>query len=183
MLPMAGIASISVAAFFGCLRFGGIYRKYMIDVHDFLSLLGSVFGFPLIAAGCFLVGGWNLTAFTLNRSLLLYFLLCGYGCFSYKEKAKTAGTILSIFAGVTMVVKGVVLSVQYGMSLAVVFILCGVVCAVVAGEFIKGIRRNTLYLPFCFGVDVFHYLFAVALILIVQGIIAADSMNPNASYI
>jgi low temperature requirement protein LtrA len=66
-------------------------------------------------------------------------------------------------------------------SLLFFSLLClgGFVLALLAGFFVRPTTRNAQYVPFVLGVDVFHYLYALAMVLMGIGIDLATTRAPR----
>jgi hypothetical protein len=173
VLGSIGFGVTGVAALAGCFRFAGI--DVVVRVHDVLTSLATLLGLPLIAAGVLLAGEIHLSSHRLNGLIpLVLMLTIMAGRLGYIAKVAMP---LSQLAGALIALKGIFMLFHsfYGG----VLLLTGVASAVFAGNYATPRRKNKKFGPFLLGVDLFHYLYALALVLFGYGIVQLTVEAPQ----
>lgn len=179
-IAVTGFFAIAVAALCGCLRFGGVFPSIFVRVHDFMSAFATLVGLPCIAAGALLLTELHVSAPRFNQVLPLIvtagFLLTFQG---YGEKV---GKLLSTAGGGVIGFTSLSLLFRVGAVVPALLLLAGLVGAIVAGGFLEGDKRERFFVPgLANGVDVFHYIFSVALAVLAFGVLQLSATFPSPS--
>lgn len=177
LLALIGCFIMSLAAFAGCFRFGLGDLPPLVFIHDRLTAVSMIAGFPMVAIGAVLVTEWDLKAFDFNKIAVIVVVVVMLLQTQFQQNAKTVGTLLSLASGVLVISKSIALYFRYGSLVPSVLMFGGVVIGVLSLDYSKGKNRDSVYFSLILGVDVFHYLFALSLFCIVLGIVIASQLQ------
>ncbi len=174
LVPVVGLIITALAALVGSLRFAGL--AFLAPAHETLTAVATATGVPLIAVGALLASEMHLSSHRFNSILPMG--VAAISAVSVRGFGAHLGMPLATAGGVAIAAKALAM---VGRSIpAAALLLVGVATAVFAGRFVKPDKRDKRHGSLqMLGVDVFHYLFAAALLCFAYGISAAtDSVHP-----
>ncbi len=207
LLAVLGLALAASAALCRAAAFAGLAP--LVPAHHFLTTLATLLGLvtqqthktnfccfskrkkkqktknkkqktkkkPLVAACIVLTGEFHLSSHQLHALLPLLLILTGFAV--QKGLAKKLGMPLSSLGGAAIAVKGLA-QLWRGPASAGFLWLAGFGLILGSGYFVQPNKKNVRHGPFhMLGVDVFHYLFALGMILLGIGIEWAMTDSPR----
>ena len=173
-LAAMGYALLALAAGAGSLRFLSVLP---IVFHEKLASIASLLSLALIACACVFAGESPLDGFRFHQVTPAVLSIAAF--FVIRDKLKFLEPFVSPVAAVVMLLKGFALILFRGFSLASLGLIAGVGICLAASVYLKPIRRNKSILgPWIRGIDAFHYLFAIGIVLLALSLNSIVALRP-----